>query len=508
MKTKRNSDPNRFSWGHFWAGTLFLAVAFFLYNAVEWYADTYGLIGFDAILYTLTADLGGVDSNLIVSFVKSAVPDTIMTTAICSFFLYFRCDRKLVLALRSKRSVRLYPFTRKVSAILAAVIGVTALAAAAEKSELTKFIYYIGNPSTLYEEEYYDPAETEVTFPEEKRNLIYIYLESMETSFFSEEEEGALGYDVIPELRQLAEENINFSQNAQVGGFEAAPGATWTIGALVGQTAGIPMKTPLGVDKNEYGSDGNFLPGITGLTDILADNGYYQAAMFGSDASFGGRLQYYRGHGVDKVYDLYSAMEDGIVEDGYHNGFWGMEDLYLYEYAKQALTEMAAGEEPFAFTLLTVDTHHVDGYICELCGSDYVQQYENVFRCASKQLVEFVAWLQQQTFYENTTVIIAGDHPSMDGAYAARNFGSYERKVYNCFINAAAETENTKNRQFSTFDMFPSTLAAMGCTIKGDRLGLGTNLFSDQPTLVETMGLEKFKEEVSRYSDYYIRNFF
>ena len=51
-------------------------------------------------------------------------------------------------------------------------------------------------------------------------------------------------------------------------------------------------------------------------------------------------------------------------------------------------------------------------------------------------------------------------------------------------------------------DMFPTTLAAMGVQIEGDRLGLGTNLFSKRATLAEEIGYEALNENVSRYSKF------
>jgi phosphoglycerol transferase len=56
--------------------------------------------------------------------------------------------------------------------------------------------------------------------------------------------------------------------------------------------------------------------------------------------------------------------------------------------------------------------------------------------------------------------------------------------------------------------MFPTTLAAIGCEIEGERLGLGANLFSGKPTLVEEMGIEAFDAEMTKTSDYYTKNFF
>lgn len=40
-------------------------------------------------------------------------------------------------------------------------------------------------------------------------------------------------------------------------------------------------------------------------------------------------------------------------------------------------------------------------------------------------------------------------------------------------------------------DLFPTTLVAMGAKFKGDRLGIGTNLFSDKKTLTEKYEIKK-----------------
>ena len=86
--------------------------------------------------------------------------------------------------------------------------------------------------------------------------------------------------------------------------------------------------------------------------------------------------------------------------------------------------------------------------------------------------------------------------------------GEFSRRVYNCFINSAVKPSKMRNREAFTIDMFPTTLAAMGCTIEGERLGLGTNLFSDTPTLGEVMGSENFNNELKKKSSYYTKNFF
>ena len=340
-------------------------------------------------------------------------------------------------------------------------------------------------------------------------NLVYILLESMETTYLSEDLGGASDVNLIPELYELARDNINFSHTDGVGGFHATNGSSWTIGAIVAQTAGIPLKVPSGIEdwQNGYGKDGVFLPGAASIMNILDDAGYHTSFLCGSDANFGGRKTYYQTHGTDEIYDIYTARRDGIVPKDYFV-WWGMEDLHLFEYAKQELTEISQGDEPFAFTMLTVDTHHIGGYQCEYCRGEYEETYEQSISCSSRQVLEFIQWLQEQPFYENTTVIITGDHLSMDNGYFQRNVDEdYQRMVYHCILNSALESGNTKNREYCAVDLFPTTLAAMGCTIEGDRLGLGTNLFSNLPTLAEKWGFEEFNSELSKASDYYIENF-
>ena len=56
-------------------------------------------------------------------------------------------------------------------------------------------------------------------------------------------------------------------------------------------------------------------------------------------------------------------------------------------------------------------------------------------------------------------------------------------------------------------DLFPSTLASMGAKIEGERLGLGTNLFSEKETLVGKYGLEYVKEEFNKASKFYNKKF-
>ena len=250
------------------------------------------------------------------------------------------------------------------------------------------------------------------------------------------------------------------------------------------------------------------LPGAWSIGDILEKEGYTQELLVGSDSSFAGRGDYFAQHGNYIINDYNTALEDGRLPKDYHE-WWGYEDRKLFAYAKEELLRLSKEDEPFNLTMLTVDTHFEDGYICPLCPDDNRDQYANVIRCSSSQVYEFIQWIQQQDFYEDTTIIISGDHLSMDSNFFNRIEDTYDRQVYNCIINPAVENPKAyeKNRVFTTLDMFPTTLAAMGVTFEGERLGLGTNLFSGKETLAEQLGLEELTEQLSRHSNYYNYHF-
>ena len=492
-------------------GSLLLVVTILAYYSANWYVKIYGQIGFDAIIYTLLVDMAGVESSLILQYLCGAVLPTVVCSALLCLLLFATWRKRLMMTVCRLR-LKLFPVKPAVALALTVALSAGFLYRAGETSQFWEYLESISQESTLYQDYYHDPATTEITFPEEKRNLIYIFLESVETTFFSREQGGIMEECLIPELYALAEENINFSSTEQVGGVRAGTGGNWTIGAMVSQTAGIPLKTPPTVaDGNAYGGDGVFLPGATTMMDILHENGYYQTLMVGSDSAFGGRSTLFGTHGADRIYDLYTAREDGLIPSDY-KVWWGYEDAYLFTYAQQELTKIAAREEPFAFYMLTVDTHSVGGYTCADCPTTFDNKYENVYACSSKKVTAFVEWIQEQDFYENTTVVLIGDHPTMDNTYIksvkTEADQNYSRRMYNCFINSAVQPVNTKNRTAFTLDMFPTVLASIGCRIEGEKLGLGTNLFADVTTLSEEIGEQALNEALGKKTSFYANKFY
>ena len=86
---------------------------------------------------------------------------------------------------------------------------------------------------------------------------------------------------------------------------------------------------------------------------------------------------------------------------------------------------------PFALYLLTNNTHSPDSFIEPHCEKSDDESYEYAVKCADSLISDFVAWVKVQDFYENTTILIVGDHLMN----ANRATPRANRRIYNAFIN-------------------------------------------------------------------------
>ena len=102
--------------------------------------------------------------------------------------------------------------------------------------------------------------------------------------------------------------------------------------------------------------------------------------------------------------------------------------------------------------------------------------------------------------------MLSGDHLTMDHKYFDMiddKIKERGRRNYNCFINTGLSDKYSKNRTFSSLDIFPTTLAALGVKWGSESLGLGVNLFSGKKTLCEELGMDAFNYELASGSKFY-----
>lgn len=478
---------------------LFLILFYFAVFVNERFND----ISFEQLLYNITNTKGANFSIVLVGVFFIAIRLIIIFGIVIGiYFLFKHLKIELIFNINIKNKIRQFSLLKKtkVKSIILLIIFISFVVI--KTIDLLNINEYVKNQlskSTIFEEYYVDGSKVDLEFPEKKRNLIYIFSESMESTNVSKENGGHVEKSYIPNLEKLALNNINFSNGVGVGGALQFDNTSWTMAALIAHTSGVPLK--LSIDTNSYKNYSDSLPGVYSLGDILRDNGYNNYFMIGSDAEFGGRKDYFEKHGDYIIYDYYYAKYTELIEKDYYV-WWGYEDKRLFKHAKEKILEAAKSDIPFNFTILTVDTHFTDGYMDSSCKEVFDTKYANSLYCSDQKIYSFVKWLMKQDFYEDTTVIISGDHLTMQSNFY-EDLGNYERTIYNTIINSPIEPIKEKGRIFSAFDMFPTTLASLGVKIDGNKLGLGVNLFSEEKTLIEELGYTYMKEELAKKSFFY-----
>lgn len=479
---------------------LFLGVAAF--SGTIWGKAAFGDLSPDQIIINLNSPIEGTDTGVYVSCLEGPVLLTVtMTVLFC--IAVFPCRS---IAIKNTKLKIGELAVRIISFLLALAILVGGCFYGIKQFDLITLFASYFNDSPYIQDNFVDPNDAKITFPEKKRNLIHIYLESMENTFFSKELGGYFDENLMPDLAELAKEGYSFSHQDKglFGGPPRTTGCNWSVASMVNMSAGIPMKVP--TDRNAYGAENNFLPGATTLGDILHEQGYEQSVMFGAEASFGGLDFFFTSHGNFNIYDYKAAKELGWIPEDY-KAFWGYEDDKLYEFAKTELTRLSETGKPFHFVMETADTHAPDGYLSKHAEKKFDTQYANCIYYSQAEAVEFVRWIQDQPFYENTTIVLIGDHLSMSKSFCG-NIKGYKRTCFNLFINVPKELQSIDesrlyNRDWANFDMFPTLMACLNVEFDGNRLGIGTNLFSDEKTLFERDGYKFVDEELKNRSNFY-----
>ncbi len=469
---------------------ILMALGSAAFTGTVWGKETFSDVAPDQMIVNMFSPTDGTSSEVMDTLWTGPV---LQTAAITFFFILFAFSSRMLYLRRKEKEICLFPnVLRKISClVLALAVFVGGVAYGIEQFQLVTLYNMYFKDSDFIKDNFADPREVRMQFPEKKRNLIHIYLESMENTYMSKDLGGYMDENLIEPLTELAKEGVSFSHTADsFGGPIATMGCTWSVAAMVNMTTGLPMKVP--TEHNAYGAKDNFLPGAVTIGDILKSQGYEQSLMFGATAKFGGLNYFYESHGDFNILDYDAAKEKGWIPQDY-KVWWGYEDDKLYEYAKTELTRMHQTGKPFHFVMETADTHFPDGYVGPNTPTPRDSQYANVIAYSASETVKFVRWIQEQPFYENTTIVLIGDHLSMDKNFFKGFDKNYRRTTFNLILNPAGDLADipesrTQNRWWYNGDMFPTMLASLGVKIEGERLGLGTNLFSDKPTLFEANG--------------------
>lgn len=462
---------------------ILLYIASLVIAGITYVKKYFPLVNFEQILYGLTNMKGSSASGIVDGTIFTFSVGTLIFLILLVIYILLHNSKKVIL-------IRIKYYS---GLILLGSLIFTLYAIGVFEYEINLF-----KQTKIYDKYYVDGNGVDITFPDKKQNLIFIYMESMETTNASINNGGAQKVSYIPNLENYALKYDNFSSGEKLGGFVPVSGTTYTLAGMISQNSGVNFKLPINImDKNMVKMNG-----VYALGDVLVDNGYKNYLMMGSQAIFASRDKYFKNHGNYEIFDYTYAINNELIPKDYLV-WWGYEDNKLFEFAKNKLKDISKEEQPFNLTLLTADTHFTDGYLDSECDTPFDKKYANVMHCSDKIINNFITWVMEQDFYKNTTIVLVGDHLTMQSSFYDDIDKNYTRSVYNVFINSRVKSDTTKNRMFSSMDIYPTTLASLGVKIDGDRLGLGTNMYSNKKTLMEELGYKYVSNELKKRSSFY-----
>lgn len=454
---------------------------------------------FEQIIFTIFNGVGSTGGGIVRPTIKYCIPFAFL---ILLFFYFLFYDISFGKVKINVKKVQIYPFKfiNKHKKKFTFLLLLGSIFFFLMSVHFFDYLSYSKVNSTFIEENYIDPKNADITF-EDKRNLILIFVESLETSLFNKNNGGYWDYDVIPELSNLLndKDSVVFYNKNKSQQLNMLSGSSWTTASLVTNNTAVPFK--VSVDGNNYHSK-NFMNGSYSLGDVLKDNGYYNEVISGATTSFGGVAELYTRHGDFTIIDDKNSENYGFPLGPNDWGYWGINDNYLFQIAKERLNVISKNDQPFNLNIITIDTHFVDGFVGNYSETKFDEQYENVYATTSRLIYDFVAWVKKQPYYKDTTIMIVGDHLSMQNDFFDKR-GATDRYVYSCIINPRNKKGDFSNRVYTALDTYPTILYSIGAKIKGDRLGLGVNLFSNKKTLAEEYGLQYLDSKLQERSSFY-----
>ncbi len=102
-----------------------------------------------------------------------------------------------------------YLDTKKKKILFASLFLVSGLVCLIRTVHLDEFFINSLKKTDIYEKYYVNTNDVNIKLPDKKRNLIVIYLESMEASLFSKENGGAFDKSIVSELEDIAINNFS-----------------------------------------------------------------------------------------------------------------------------------------------------------------------------------------------------------------------------------------------------------------------------------------------------------
>ncbi len=232
------------------------------------------------------------------------------------------------------------------------------------------------------------------------RNVIMIQMESFQNMMINAD---YYGQELTPCLNKLIKDDstIYFDNfYSQIGGGNTSDAELAANNSLFGAIESYSYQ----LFENNY---------FRGMPWLLKEEGYSTSVMHGYKKEFWNRENIYPALGIDKFYGDSDFKSDNIKGIGGGN-IVGISDSAFF---KQAIETMKTMKEPYYNVLITLSTHNpfkLPDNLSEIKLKDedknLVGNYYSSTHYADKCLGEFIEGLKKEGLYDNSIILMYGDH--------------------------------------------------------------------------------------------------
>lgn len=318
-----------------------------------------------------------------------------------------------------------------------------------------------------------------------QKNLVHIFIESAERTYLHEDEFG----DVMKPLLPFEKRGLSATNLVEVEYTRAS------IAGMVAANCGIPLMMQPFMTKRYLEQNGEFLPGVTCLGDVLKQRGYEQSLVSGWPMAFTGQGVFYGLHGYT---GLYGGPEVNAAVPGDQSSY-GADDAQVLEMGYRLIAKARRKGKPFSITLAVTGGHATDGYLTKRCEgkTGLPANQPNILhavKCTNMLIAEMLNKAEADGMLDNTVVVLQSDHLSHPSTVSDR-LNKYERRNF-FSISGSGIVAQTYDGLAGTPDIFPTILEALDMPLPNGRAGLAASMFNNHKTMVKELGQPLFDQAV------------
>jgi len=235
----------------------------------------------------------------------------------------------------------------------------------------------------------------------EDRHLFVIQVESLQNFAINQTIDGQ---ELTPNINDLLSDSLYFDRMFQQIGAGNTSDAEWFLHTSL---------MTKGLDPTVNYLNGEELPS---LVNLLNDREYYTTTYHADELKYWNRENLYPALGFDYAYSLDEIPNEDIIGIG-------PSDRIMFEFAEEEVKKQLSEGKKIYANLMTLTSHtpfkvpEKDAYL-ELPVSyedTYTGNYLQSVRYVDETIGEFIAFLKEEGIYEESIIVINGDHSGLHG---------------------------------------------------------------------------------------------